>query len=285
MLGGLRRSFTAMGGFMTRLLALCIALSLTSALAAQDPLPPAEPTGGRAETVQGGLLERFLSHRAEPVVRYRATRRLEAENKRFNVKGWMEVTTELSPEGGFTWTVTDEGGSGYIRNKVLRKTLEGEAQAVRNNEPSKAALTEANYTFALTAPRDSKTSSSDDDDDDNPGGAKAPPGPEVNDGVATDHLARLFITPRRKDMLLVNGAVVVAAADADLMQVEGRLSKTPSFWTRSVDIVRRYARIGGIRVPVLTESTANVRIAGRSAFKMTYTYQMINGREILAETP
>ncbi len=274
---------------MTRMLALCIALSVTSAPAALEPLPPAEPTQADPESVQGTLLERFLSHQAEPVVRYRATRRLEAENERFNVKGWMEVTTELSPERGFTWTIVEEGGSGYIRNKVLRKTLEGEAQAVRNNEPSNAALTEANYTFALTAPRGSKFKTSDGDEDpgesavDSAQAKKDPPLPTIGDTPA-DGQARLFITPKRKDMLLVDGAVVVAAADADLMQVEGRLSKTPSFWTRSVDIVRRYARVGGIRVPVVTESTANVRIAGRSAFKMTYTYQMINGREIPAET-
>lgn len=251
---------------MTRLLALGIALSLTSTVAAQDPISP-----------DGSLLERFLSRQAEPVVQYRATRRLEAENKRFNVKGWMEVTTELSPERGFTWTVIDEGGSGYIRNKVLRKTLEGEAQALRNNDPSKAALSETNYTFALTAPAKSPATRAPSDDE------GEDPTPTIEGTNGHGH-ARLFITPKRKDMMLVNGAVVVAAADADLVQVEGRLSKTPSWWTRSVDIVRRYARVGGIRVPILTESTANVRIAGRSAFKMTYTYHMINGRDVATET-
>jgi hypothetical protein len=281
---------------MTRMLALSIALSLTSALAAQDSQPSPPPDRGAPEAVPTSVLDRFLAHQTEPLVRYRATRRLEAENKRFNVKGWMEVTTELSPEQGFTWTVVDEGGSGYIRNKVLRKTLEGEAQAVRNNDPAKAALTEANYTFALTPPRDAKSKRPADDDEDSAGGSKDPPlqgseDPPLQGGerASSDErpmgeLARLFITPKRKDMMLVDGAVLVAAADADLLQVEGRLSKTPSFWTRSVDIVRRYARVGGIRVPVLTESTANVRIAGRSAFKMTYTYHMINGRDVATET-
>jgi len=261
---------------MTRMLALCIALSVTSTLAGQGPLPPADAPPVGSPTTEGSLLERFLSRQAENVVRYRAIRRLEAENKRFNVQGWMEVMTELSPESGFTWTVIEEGGSGYIRNKVLRKTLEGEVQAVRNNDPSKAALTEANYTFTLTAPAKSPVAraTSDDDEED--------PEPSI-DGDSAAGLATLFITPKRKDMLLVSGAVTVAAADADLVQVEGRLSKTPSFWTRSVDIIRRYGRIGGIRVPVSTESSANVRIAGRSAFKMTYDYQMINGREVAAD--
>lgn len=244
---------------MTRRIATLIVLGMVSTLHAQEPRPaPAEPS----------LLERFLAHHeAEPVTRYRATRRLEAENGRFNVKGWMEVVTELSPEEGFTWTVIEEGGSGYIRNKVLRKTLEGEAAAIRNNDPAKAALNETNYVFALSTEAAGKTK----------GKAVA-----LSPDPAGDGHARLFITPKRKDMMLVDGALLLAEADGDLVQVEGRLSKTPSFWTRSVDIVRRYARIEGLRVPVATESTANVRIAGRSEFRMVYTYQMINGRDVAA---
>lgn len=246
-----------------RRLATLIVLSLTATLVAQEP-------GSRetAPPVGTSLIERFLSHEVEPVVRYRATRRLEAENGRFNVKGWIEVATELSPETGFTWTVIGEGGSGYIRNKVLRKTLEGEAQAVRENQPTKAALNEANYAFSTTRATEPKAK------------PKAKPKDAAVADTPADGHARLFITPKRKDMMLVNGAVTVAEADADLVQVEGRLAKTPSFWTRSVDIVRRYARVGGMRVPVLTESTANVRIAGRSEFRMTYEYQMINGRDV-----
>lgn len=258
-----------------RILAFALAASATLTLGAQQPAP------------DSSLVQRFLTHQTTPVVRYRATRRLEAENKRFNVKGWMEVATELTPESGFTWTVIDEGGSGYIRNKVLRKTLEGEAQAVKNNDPAKAALTASNYTFAMTSPKPVKEAPKSKGNDDEGGstdeGGSDPP-PRVGEMATEEGWARLFITPKRKDLLLVDGALVLAAADGDLIQVEGRLSKTPSWWTRSVDIVRRYARIDGIRVPVSTESTANVRIAGRSAFKMTYTYQMINGREVAADS-
>lgn len=244
-------------------LALGIAVALASTLVAQEAASPAAQPDDH-----GALLERFLSHQVEPVVQYRGTRRLEAENGRFNVKGWMEVTTELSPERGLTWTVVSEGGSGYIRNKVLRRTLEGEVDVVRNSDPAKAALNESNYAFSPTAASKS--------DDAKTSAAHADP-PEPG-------LARLFITPKRKDMLLVDGALLLAAADADLVQVEGRLSKTPSFWTRSVEVVKRYARVGGIRVPVVTEYKGNMRIAGRSAFRMTYEYQMINGREIATET-
>jgi hypothetical protein len=64
------------------------------------------------------------------------------------------------------------------------------------------------------------------------------------------------------------------------VRIEGRLSKTPSFWTRRVEIVRWYQRIAGFRMPIALESVANVRIAGVSTFRMSYDYESINGQHI-----
>ena len=68
-----------------------------------------------------------------------------------------------------------------------------------------------------------------------------------------------------------------------MLQIDGRLSKNPSWWTRRVDIVRRYARIQGVRVPVEMPSRADVRIVGDSSFEMTYEYTSINGRPVRQE--
>ena len=64
------------------------------------------------------------------------------------------------------------------------------------------------------------------------------------------------------------------------MRLEGELAKAPSFWTRRVQIVRRYQRFVGIRMPVALETTAAVRIAGQSTFRMTYEYESINGQRL-----
>jgi hypothetical protein len=213
---------------------------------------------GRAPAAQDAAsadsVSRFLARRDAPVTAYRALRRLEARNERFHVDGWLEAMTELSPEAGFSYQVVREGGSGYIRNKVLRAALEGEKKMIRDGEPTRAALTMENYELAME---------------------------EITD---PDGLVRLIARPRRKDTLLIDGRLFVTPDDADLVRVEGRLSKNPSFWTREVTIVRRYGRIAGVRVPVSLESVAKVRIAGRSSLSMTYRYEMVNG-EILAAGP
>jgi hypothetical protein len=194
-------------------------------------------------------LQRFLARGEEPTVEYRALRRLEASNAKFNQRAWMTAWTEYDHRNGFRFQVVAEDGSGYIRSHVLRAALEGEQKMWTNQDPQKASLSTANYVFD-------------------------------NDLPDVEGLAAVGVKPKRKDVLLVEGAIFVQPADGDLTRIEGRLSKTPSFWTRRVDIVRRYERLAGVRVPVSIESVAHVLIAGRSTFKMTYEYETINGQHI-----
>lgn len=197
----------------------------------------------------GTPLQRFLARGEEPDVEYRALRRLEASNPKFNQSAWMTAWTEYTKAGGFRFDIVGEGGSGYIRSKVLRAALEGEQRMWANRQPQKASFTHDNYTFDSAGP-------------------------------AADGLATVTVTPKRKDMLLVEGAIFVQPDDGDLARIEGRLSKTPSIWTRRVDVVRRYQRIAGVRVPVSIDSVAHVVIAGRSTFTMTYEYETINGHRV-----
>jgi hypothetical protein len=78
------------------------------------------------------------------------------------------------------------------------------------------------------------------------------------------------------DTLLIAGSILLTEDQADLVRVEGRLVKRPSFWTRRVHVVRQYARVDGVRVPVAMESTADVLLVGRSTFSMRYEYEAIN---------
>lgn len=179
---------------------------------------------------------------------YRARRFLQARNARFKTSGWLEAETSFGPSG-FSYDVLSEGGSSTIIGKVLRPALEAERQALGNT--AAAALTDANYSF-------------------------------TDDGFVNGW-ARIRMVPRRHDRLLVDGWLFVVPDSGDLVELQGRLVKSPSFWVSRVGIVRRYARIAGIRVPVSTESTAAVRFAGESTFSMHYVYEMINGTVVPAD--
>ncbi len=207
---------------------LILALSLTASSAAQ------------------GVLDRFLTREDTPLSDYAAFRRLEARNERFKVSGWLEACVDYSAARGLSFRVIGEGGSGYIRGKVLRKALEGERDMVARGDPGRATLSLANYRIVA----------------------------EEQNQLGE---AALRLLPRRQDLLLVSGHAVVTDPEADLLRVEGRLTKTPSYWTRSVDVTRRYERHAGVRVPVELVSTADVRLAGRSHFRTGYEYLTING--------
>ncbi len=49
-----------------------------------------------------------------------------------------------------------------------------------------------------------------------------------------------------------------------------------------MDVVRRYGRVAGVRVPLSLESVAQVLVAGRSSMSMTYQYEMVNGAPVTA---
>jgi hypothetical protein len=179
---------------------------------------------------------------------YRAYRRLEAGNGD-SKKGWLEAWTEVAPGRGLTYEIVGEGGHEYIRNKVLRDILNSEQKLVANGQPLRAALTAANYTFA-------------------------------DGGTTESGLLRVLLTPLKKAHGIVNGAVLIDPADGRLARIEGRLVKNPSFWLRNVDVVWKYARLGGAVVPVEVSSTGRVRMFGASSFKMVYDYETIAGRAV-----
>jgi hypothetical protein len=195
------------------------------------------------------IASKFISTPVEPLRQFRALRHLEATNKRFNKHGWMDVRTELSLENHFSFEVLAEGGSSYIRKKVLLPILEGERDIVSRGDATRSSLTTTNYDFAAEEPTGS--------------------------GVV-----RLTVRPLRNEMTLIDGALFVTETDADLVRFEGQLAKNPSFWTRRVDIVRRYGRVAGVRVPLGVESVAQIRIVGRSEMTMTYHYEMVNGQVV-----
>ncbi len=178
---------------------------------------------------------------------YRAVRHLEARNG--GGMGWMDAVTEYSPEIGFRYEISAEGGSSLIRSKVLKAVLDGERDVIERGETARSSLAPSNYTFQAN-------------------------------GIDSDGLANVLLSPRRKERVLVSGMMALNATDGALVRLEGRLAKSPSFWVKDVDIVRTYERIDGNVVPVALETRAHVRFLGEATLRMTYIYSEINGRQI-----
>ena len=190
-----------------------------------------------------------------PLTQYRAFRRMHAKSEKFNHEGWLEAWTELDKDG-FTYQVVSERGSEYVRNKVLRAVLKREQELVADGG-ERAALTDANYEFTETEPR--------------------------------GEVRYILMKPKRRDVVLVDGRMVLNADGSEIVRIEGRLARNPSFWTNLVNIIRHFAKVDGVRVPVFTETIAKVKFVGHSKMDVSYEYESINshpvsvaGRQILA---
>jgi hypothetical protein len=174
-----------------------------------------------------------------------------ARNARFKKEAWLEAEVQFDRTTGFTYHVVASGGSSLVVRRVLIPSLEGEAELWRRGEPDRYGLTTANYDFAGTAPADDV------------GWNETP----------------IAIRPRRAHHLLVNGLLILSD-EGDLLRVQGRLAKSPSFWVSRVDVVRRYGRLQGVRVPLELETVAHVRFAGPSEMRILYLYDSINDQRV-----
>lgn len=218
-----------------------LAICIVAALAVPTPAPQ-DPADS------GEVLQRFLAADEQRLVSYQALRHMSVVARGGKMRASMVAETWLDPVSGFRYVVREEEGSGFLRSRVLHPVLEAERLAQARDKGSHGALTGANYVFTVGS-------------------------------LTAEGTLQVGIKPRRKDELLMDGSIYLQS-DADLVRMEGLLVKRPSFWTRKVHIVRHYARIAGMRVPVSTGSTADILFAGQSTFSMAYEYETINGTAI-----
>ena len=139
--------------------------------------------------------------------------------------------------------------SDYVLNKVLKTLLRREQELIAEGQADRADLTPDNYEFTQPA-------------------------------VDEDGQRYVLLKPKRKDVLLLDGRMVLNSDGTDVVRVEGKLAKNPSFWTSLVNVIREFARLDGVRVPVSTESVAKLKFAGLSRMEVQYEYESINGRPV-----
>jgi hypothetical protein len=224
---------------------VCLAATLLTGLWVQG----LSGAGANASRFEAVVLERFINDIERAPVAYQAVRRLEASSAKLNESAWMEAFTEYDPATGFRYRIMGQGGSNRIRNRVLKSVLEAERENSAQSEWRKGALNRDNYDFNF----DSRTD---------------------------DGMIKLQLNPRRRDTRLVDGAAFLSAHSGTLLRLQGRLSKSPSFWVKWVEVTRDYGLIGGTMMPVTMESTADVRFAGVSTFSMRYEYAMVDGKTV-----
>jgi hypothetical protein len=194
-----------------------------------------------ARDADAGAAEAAVAAMSRPARSYRATRVLTSGTAKPGSEGWMEVETEYDAAQGLSYRIIAEGGSDRIRGRVLRKLLDEEIAASRAGRGTGFALSPASYQIEPSG-----------------GGAYR-------------------VAPMRRGDKQVEGTLHLEPSSG-YARLEGRLTKSPSFWIRAVALVWHLAQTPTSTVPTRVESIADVKMVGPAWLVMTWRYHEIDGR-------
>jgi hypothetical protein len=226
---------------LTLPLLICLG-SWTSAGA--QPSGASPPHGAlTAEEVVKNLVQRNLE-RARALHAYQGIRTYRLEYRGFPSSRTAEMIVDVKYESPGTkeFTVRSESGSKLVIERVFKKLLQSEQEALNQENQSHVALNKDNYNFVLVG----------------------------NEPTSSGSLYVLSVEPRIKNKLLFRGKIWVEGNDFAVVRMEGEPAKNPSFWIKDTKIEQVYARVGDFWLPVSNRSTSAIRLGGRASLTIDY---------------
>jgi outer membrane lipoprotein-sorting protein len=196
-----------------------------------------------AEQVVQNLV-RMNAERAQELRSYQGKRiyRLEYHGFAGTRNAEMVVAVKYQAPGTKEFIIESETGSKLIIDRVFKKLLQSEKEALEAENLRRTALNEENYIFTLE-------------------------GYEI---TSAGSIYFLSVEPRRKDKFLYSGRIWVDGEDFAVVRIEAEPAKNPSFWTRSTRIEHRYVKVNDFWLPAQNRSLTSVRLGGRADLTIDY---------------
>ena len=191
------------------------------------------------------------AQRARALESYRGTRVY-----RLEYHGLSNKTAELFVTMTYRWPdekkfcVTSESGSPLLHKRVLKRLLEAEMEAMKEDQRRQTAMDPENYEFRLVA----------------------------FEQILNQGFYVVEVTPRIKNKFLFRGRIWVDAQDFAVARMEGEPAKSPSWWTKRNAIHVTYGKVGEFWLPARNETNTQLRMIGRSSLTIVYQdYEILNG--------
>ena len=196
-----------------------------------------------AEEIVSGMVARNLQ-RARALSAYQGTRVYHLEYRGFlsNKTAEMVVDVKYRTPGIKQFSIRSESGSRLILDRVFKRMLQTEEDAVTEENQSRIALNQENYRFSLAGIESTSA------------------GPSYV----------LLVEPRTDNKLLYRGRIWVNADDFAVERMEVSPAKSPSFWTKETKIEQVYAKVGDFWLPAMNRSGSEIRLGGHANFTIEY---------------
>ena len=192
--------------------------------------------------------------RAQALVSYGGTRIYRLEYHGFPGSRDAEMVVDVKYRSPATkeFTVRSETGSKLLIEKVFKKLLQTEKEALAEENQKRTALNPDNYQFTMAGYE------------------------TTTDGP----VYILQVEPRVKNKFLYRGRIWIDANDFAVTRIEAEPAKNPSFWTKDTKIEQIYAKVNDFWLPAFNRSASVIRLGGRASLSIEY-----KDYQITAATP
>ena len=210
-----------------------------------SPLPPSIASAPLSVDQVVDNLVRRDRERARDLRHYESTRvyRLAYRGFPSNRDAEMTVHAIYNSPSTKTFEVTSQTGSKLIIERVFKRLLESEKEALEPELHSRTLLNRDNYDIALIG---------------------FEPSARGNQYV-------LEVNPKSKSKYVYRGKVWVDATDFAVTRIDAEPAQNPSFWTKKSEIHHEYMKVQGFWLPRRNESVSYVRLGGRATLTIDYT--------------
>ena len=215
-----------------------------SAVVPSSIVPAIEPHPAlTTEQIVSKLVQSNLS-RAQRLAAYRGTRTYHLEYQGFPGPRSAEMVVDVRYESPGTkdFAIRSETGSKLLIERVFKKLLQSEKEALTEENATRVALNRDNYKFAQVG----------------------------YESTSAGALYVLSVEPRTNSKFLYRGRIWVDAQDFAVVRLQGKPARNPSFWTKDTQIEQTYAKVSEFWFPVSNRSTTSSRLGGHAYLTIDY---------------
>ena len=151
------------------------------------------------------------------------------------------------------FNVVSQTGSKFIIDHVFKKLLDGEREAMSEENRQRTALNSENYDFTMA------------------GYETTPDGAEYI----------LNTIPKTKNKFLYRGKIWVDAKDFAVTKIDAEPAKNPSFWIKKTEIQHKYVKVNDFWFPAENRSESSIRLGGKAVLSIEYKDYKIKEAEPL----
>jgi hypothetical protein len=182
--------------------------------------------------------------RTQALAAYRGTRMYRLEYRGFSGSRSAEMAVDMRYESPRTkeFTIRSQAGSKLLIDRVLKKLLQSEKEALEEENQKRFALNTDNYVFTLIG----------------------------YESTSAGSCYLLAVEPRSSNKFLYRGKIWVDGKDFAVMRVEAVPAKSPSFWTKETKIEQVYSKVEGFWLPLVNRSTSTIRFGGQASLTIEY---------------